>query len=145
MSTTNEDALPDSSLAVHVVIHVPNVWQTSEWYQQVFGFSADVSSDVAFAHLSAGSYQLTFAAHTAQQFSLGPRRLNSFLADPPALHLAMTTANVQALFSRALAHGAVPVVEPGPDGTGRLAATLRDLNGILIRLISPKSEPADSN
>jgi len=118
----------------YLSIHVPNVWQTCEWYHQVFGLAAVMSVDGTAARLDAAGQRLLFAAHDDQDQLLGPRRLNSFLSDPPALHLALATADVSTLFDHALAHGAVAVREPEALPTGQWVASLRDLNGLLILL-----------
>ena len=118
----------------YFTIHVPNVWQTCEWYRHVFGFLSTISADASAARLDVPGQRVVFAAHDVPEAAFGPRRLNSFLHDAPALHLEIATPDVRALFDHALAHGAVPVREPLPDETGRLTATLRDLNGVLILL-----------
>jgi len=118
----------------YLTIHVPNVWQTCEWYHQVFDFNAVLSADGTSARLNAAGQALFFAAHDDQDELLGPRRLNSFLSDPPALHLSLATADVPALFDHALAHGAVAVREPEALPTGQRVASIRDLNGLLILL-----------
>ena len=129
----------------HLTIHVPNVWQTCEWYRHVFGFLADISPDASFARLHTAGHVLTFAAHAGQEENFRARRLNSFLFDPPAFHLDIATADVESLYEYALTHGAVTVLEPGPRPSGRTEASIRDLNGILIRLITDDAEMSDSH
>jgi uncharacterized glyoxalase superfamily protein PhnB len=118
-----------------VAIHVPNVWQACEWYRQVFGFTAEIAPSGIIAHVEASGRVLAFTSHQAQEQTLGIRRRNSFVSDPPAFHLDIFTADVQALFNHALACGAVPVLEPTSDIHDHAQASLRDLNGILIRLL----------
>ena len=117
-----------------LTLHVPNVWQTCNWYRQVFGFNADFSADGTVARLHIAGYRLVFAAHDALETDFGPRRRNSFLFDPPAFHLDIATADVATLFDHALTHGGVAVRPPEATPTGQRIATLCDLNGILIRL-----------
>ena len=117
-----------------LTIHVPNVWQTCEWYRMVFGFLSIISADATAARFDVPGQRLYFAAHAAQEQVFSQRRLNSFLSGPAAFHLAIVTADVQQLFDHALAHGAVPVLNPSPDAQGQPIASLRDLNGILIQL-----------
>ncbi len=117
-----------------VAIHVANVWQTCEWYRQVFGLAATVAPDAQWARLSVDGQQLAFVAHEAQEVLLGPRRLNSFLYDPPGFHLRIVAADVAEVFASAVAQGAIVVFDLAPDARGRLTASLRDLNGILIYL-----------
>lgn len=131
-----------SNAPVAVIIHVLNVWQTCEWYRQVLNISADISPDATSARLLVAGQWLAFVAYDAQTNTFGPRRLNSFLTDPPAFHLDVATVDVQQVFDHALTHGAVPLLDPAPDAQGRLIAGLRDLNGILIQLsqILPTSQ-----
>ncbi|WP_035558433.1 VOC family protein [Hymenobacter sp. IS2118] len=128
----------------YFTIHVPNVWQTCEWYRQVFGFAAILSADATAARLDVPGQRLVLAAHDVQEDAFGPRRLNSFLSDPPAFHLNLVTADLQQLFDYALAHGAVPVRDPIPDAQGQLIASLRDLNVVLIQLIQLASPNAEA-
>ena len=136
----------------YLIIHVPNVWQTCEWYGKVFGIGAILSADASAARLDVPDQRLIFAAHTAQEQLFSRRRLNSFLSDPAAFHIAIATADVQQLFDHALTHGAiatadvqqlfdhalthgaVPVLGPSPDAQGQPITSLRDLNGVLIQL-----------
>jgi len=118
----------------YLTIHVPNVWQTCEWYRTVFSFPCIISADATAARLDVPGQRLYFAAHAAQEQVFSQRRLNSFLSDPAAFHLTIATSDLQQLFDHALAHGAVPVLNPSPDAQGQPIASLRDLNGILIQL-----------
>lgn len=122
-----------------VTLHVLNVWQTCDWYYQVFGLAADVTPDGTTARLKVADRLLTFTAHEVLEEAFGPRRLHSFLSGPPAFHFDITTADVPALFAHALAHGAVAVRLPETSPVGQCVATLRDLSGLLIRLL--ENEP----
>lgn len=117
-----------------LTLHVLNVWQTSEWYGRVFDLPAAVSANGTVATLCTAAGTLTFVAHDAQDALVGVRRPNSFLQAPPAMHLHLGTDDVATLFDRAVAHGAVAVLDPIPDAAGHVVATLRDLNGILVVL-----------
>lgn len=119
----------------YFTIHVSNVWQTCEWYRMVFGIGAILSADASAARLQLPGQRVLFAAHDLQDESCGPRRPHSFLHDPPALHFTISSLDVQATFDHAVAHGAVPVSAPLPDAQGHLTASLRDLNGLLLRLV----------
>ena len=123
------------TLLSSITIHVPNVWQTCDWYRQVFGLAAEVAPDGTTARFHVAGRLLTITAHEVQEEAFGPRRLNSFLAGPPAFHLDITTADVPALFAHVLTHGAVAVRPPEATPAGSHTATVRDLNGLLIRLL----------
>lgn len=128
-----------------LVIHVANVWQTCEWYGKVFGIGAVLSADATAARLDLPGQRLVFAAHAAQEQLFSRRQLNSFLSDPAAFHIAIATADVQQLFDHAIAHGAVPVLNPSPDAQGQPIASLRDLNGILVQLSQPLPYPQETS
>jgi lactoylglutathione lyase len=130
-----------TTILCYLTLHVPNVWQTCEWYRMVFSFPCIISADATAARLDVPGQRLVFAAHAAQEQLFSQRRLNSFLSDPAAFHLTIATADVQQLFDHALAHGAVPVLNPSPDAQGQPIASLRDLNGILIQLSQPLPHP----
>ena len=117
----------------YLTIHVPNVWQTCEWYRMVFGFLSVTSADATAARLDVPGQRLYFTAHAAQEQVFSRRRLNSFLSDPAAFHLVIATSDLQQLFDHALAHGAVPVLNPSPDAQGQPITSLRDLNGQMDR------------
>ena len=51
----------DSRLSA-LTIHVPNVWQTCEWYRMVFGFLSITSADATAARLDVPGQRLVFAA-----------------------------------------------------------------------------------
>jgi len=123
----------------YFTIQVLNVWRTCEWYRQVFGLTTNMSPDGTFAHFSAAGRVLAFAAHELYETELGPRQLNSFLSGPSAVHVDITTPDVSALFAHAIAHGAVAVRPPETSPAGQCVATVRDLNGLLIRLL--ENEP----
>ena len=124
-----------------LALHVPNVWQTCEWYRLVFGVSAVMCADASAARLDVPGLRLLLVDHSAQEALWGPRRLHSFLHSPPAFHLAIGHPQVQSAFDRAITHGAVPLHEPQPAESGRLQATLRDLNGLLV-LLTEINQPA---
>ncbi|MBC8082948.1 MAG: hypothetical protein H7Z21_07015 [Hymenobacter sp.] len=128
-----------------LTIHVPNVWQTCEWYRQVFSFLSIISADATAARLHVPGQRLYFAAHTAQEQVFSQRQFNSFLSGPAAFHLTIATTDVQQLFDHALAHGAVPVLNPSPDAQGQPIASLRDLNGVLIQLFQLVPLPQETS
>ena len=88
-----------------MAIHVSNVWQTCKWYHRVFGFTIEIIPGGATANLEVAGKTLAFTAHQNEEYSLGLRRRNSFLTDPPAFNLDISISDVQALFNHALACG----------------------------------------
>ena len=134
-----------TAILCYLTIHVPNVWQTCDWYRMVFNFPCIISADATAARLDVSGQCLVFAAHAAQEQLFGQRPLNSFLSGPAAFHLAIATADVQQLFDHALAHGAVPVLNPSPDAQGQPIASLRDLNGVLIQLSQLLPRPQETS
>jgi hypothetical protein len=90
--------------------------------------------------LSLCSYQL--ARKTYPTF-----HRNSMLEEPCGLHLCFTTDDVTLLYKYALSQGAVPVLGPTLKPWGQEEAWIRDLNGVLVAILSsPKRNAApDSN
>ena len=113
-----------------VAVHVSNFWQTCEWYHLVFGFTIEIIPSGSTAYLEVAGKTLAFTSHQNEEYSLGLRRRNSFLTHPPAFNLDISTSDVQALFTHALACGAVPVLEPALDACDQLQASIRDLRAV---------------
>ena len=56
----------------YLTIHVPNVWQTCEWYRMVFSFPSVINADATAARLDVPGQRLYFTAHAAQEQRLQP-------------------------------------------------------------------------
>ena len=122
----------------YVTIHVGNVFQTAEWYRRVFGLSIRyVAPDGSYCELDTGSgLTVCFSANEWVRQSFPQFRLNSFLDDAPGFHLAFVTDDVQQLFDQAVGYGAIALSDPLLRPWGRVEASLRDLNGVLLNLVA---------
>lgn len=61
----------------------------------------------------------------------------SSTAKPPGAELTLTTSEVDALYGRAVAAGAIAVAEPHDVPWGQRVAYVRDLNGFAVGLATP--------
>ena len=132
-----------SALFCCLTLHVPNVWQTCQWYQLVFGLLPRYAApDGSYAELHTGDKTLAFASEALERRTFPVFRTNSFLEEPPGLHLSFLALDIEETFARALRHGAVEVARPGFRPWGRIEAAFRDPNGLLINLVSnPETGP----
>ena len=121
----------------NITLYVSNVWFTVEWYRKVFGLVPTLLNPAGHDNqLHAEGMQLVIVAAAQAQLLIPRFQSNSFLFDPPGLHLTFATVDVEALYQAALAHGGVGVAEPAPNENGLLQAGLRDINGVLISLVT---------
>ncbi len=125
-----------ASLA-YVTIHVSNVYRTAMWYQDVFGLSVKyMAADETYCELALDGLTICFSANEWVRQSFPQFRLNSFLDDAPGFHLAFFTDDLPSLYLQALDNGAIALSQPERRPWGRVEASFRDLNGVLINLIA---------
>lgn len=118
-------------------IHVLNVWQTFEWYRLVFEAElVSAAPDGSRLELKIGNESVVFVADSAERANFWNAQINSFLSDPAGFHLVFVATEVQVVFDRAVAHGAVVLLKPTLKSNGLIEATLRDLNGIAFKISS---------
>ena len=118
-----------------------NVWQTFEWYQLLFEAElVSAAPDGSQLELRIGNESMVFVADSAERTDFWNVQINSFLSDPAGFHLVFVAAQVQAVFDRAVAQGAVVLLEPTLKSDVLTEAVLRDLNGIAFKISSSASE-----
>jgi len=120
----------------YLTIHVDSVAQTAEWYRRVFNLPVRyLAPDGTYCELDTGvGLTLCFSANAWVRQSFPQFRLNSFLEDAPGFHLAFATDDVFASYNLALEYGAIGLSPPERRPWGRVEASLRDLNGILLNI-----------
>ena len=130
-------------------LHVPDVWRTQQWYQDVFGLRPRYQApDASYVELAGAGFVLAVCTAALGRHSCGDTvQPATPVAPPHGFHLSLVTPDLPATYARALLHGALPISPPAPKPWGRHEACVRDANGILVVLLeawtpSPANAPA---
>ena len=120
----------------YAILYVDDVPATLAFYETAFGAQRRMLHESGqYGELDTGATTLSFSARALME-SLGktPGR-----PDPaaPTFEIAFETDDVAAGFTRAVAAGAVAVMEPKDMPWGQTIAYVRDLNGFLVEICSP--------
>ncbi len=120
----------------YTILYVDNVQRSLDFYAKAFGLP------IKFLHDSGGYGELDTGATT---LSFSSRQLMTELkknpqpADykAPCFEIALTTDDVPAAVTRAVAAGAVLVQEPHDMPWGQTLAYVADLDGFLVEICTP--------
>lgn len=129
----------------YTVIFVPDVEKAVVFYERAFGLKRRMMTP-AFAQLDTGDVALAFGAEANEKKELpNAFRYRQNRADePPAgVQISFTSGDVDASFRHAVASGCVAVVEPKRQPWGQTVSRVRDLNGVLVSIVSPFQPPAN--
>ena len=120
----------------YTILYVDNVQRSLDFYAKAFGLP------IKFLHESGGYGELDTGA-TALAFSsrqlMTELNKNPQSANPksPCFEIALTTDDVPAAVTRAVAAGAVLVQEPHDMPWGQTLAYVADLDGFLVEICTP--------
>ena len=131
---------PPSLSLGYVVLYVKDVSATLTFYEAAFGVSRRFYNDdhgKAYGELETGAARLAFYS-----FELAKAQVKEFAAASPGqpplgVEIALITADVPALYARALKAGATSVSEPAAKPWGQTVACVRDNSGYLVELGTP--------
>lgn len=125
----------------YVILYVKDVSATLAFYEKAFGLSRRFFHDdngKAYGELETGSARLAFASLALAQEHLKQEFVAASPTKPPlGFEIALLTANVPELFTRAVKAGAVPVAEPTVKPWDQTVAYVRDSNGFLVEICTP--------
>lgn len=130
---------PPSLSLGYVVVFVPDVEQAVAFYENAFGLMAQMATK-AFAQLETGTVSLAFASEANERSELpeGFIFAGNRPASPPAgIQISFLSGDVQRSFDHAVAAGCTPVVPPAVQPWGQTISRVRDLNGVLVSIVSP--------
>lgn len=120
------------------IYYVPDVAATLDFYERAFGCARGMMTEGAeFGTLQTGETTLAFCAENfleADGFRFERMRPENKL---PAFEIAFVTEDVETAYRKAIAAGAVPLLEPKAKPWGQIVAYIRDLNGFQIEICSP--------
>ncbi len=135
----NQPNIPMKATFGYTIIHVNNVFRTIEWYEAVFGLQRRfVAPDGSYAELQTGEVTLSISANSLEEKSYPNFRRNNLLDEPGGFHISFVTDEVNALYQHAIEQGAVGAVAPNHKPWRQQEAWIRDLNGVLVTLVSPR-------
>lgn len=121
----------------YIIIYVPNVEKTIEFYEKVFGFSRKFIHESGYGELLTGDTTLAFASEELRA-SNGVETLNNRITSKSAgVEIAFITEDVQKSYDDAVAAGAHCYKKPEQKPWGQIVGYVRDLNGLLVEICSP--------
>lgn len=120
----------------YTILYVANVRQTLAFYEKAFGLQTKFLHDSGdFGELDTGATSLAFSSRQLmQQLGKNPQAPDS---KAPCFEIALTTADVPAALTRALAAGAGLIEEPKEMPWGQTIAYVSDLDGFLVEICTP--------
>jgi catechol 2,3-dioxygenase-like lactoylglutathione lyase family enzyme len=124
----------------YVVLYVRDVAASLAFYEEAFGLTRRFFNDdqgKAYGELKTGAARLAF-----YNFALARTQFPEFTPAapdkaPPDFEIALVTADVPALFARAVKAGAKVVSEPATKPWGQTTACVRDKDGHTVSLCTP--------
>lgn len=125
----------------YTLLYVKDVAASLAFYEKAFGVTRHFFHDddgKAYGDLETGTTRLGFVS-----YALAADTLNmdvETLAKGQGtfgFEIALTTPDVKALYERALAAGAIPVIEPKRKPWGQTVAYVRDNSGFLVEICTP--------
>ena len=122
----------------YTIIFVEDIAKTVEFYQNAFGLEAQAVTP-NFAQMKTGETSIAFGANSNERHELAGKleyRDNKPDQDPVGIQLSFTSEDVYSDFAKAVAAGATPVIEPNVKPWGQTVSRVRDLNGVLIGIVS---------
>ena len=121
----------------YAILFVPDVAAAVDFYERAFGVQRLMVTPM-FAQMQTGTTSLAFGAEANESKELPiPFRPNTLASDPAGFQVSFISDNVEGSFARAVEAGAMPVIQPHRMPWGQTVSRVRDLNGVLVSLVSP--------
>jgi lactoylglutathione lyase len=123
----------------YTIIFVEDIDATVTFYQKAFGLEVQTMTPM-FAMMKTGQVSIAFGANSNERHELNgviAYRDNTLEQNPAGIQISFTSEDVHADFGRAVAAGAVSVIEPNIKPWGQTVSRVRDLNGVLVGIVSP--------
>jgi lactoylglutathione lyase len=120
-----------------VIIFVPDVKATIDFYERAFGAKRKILTQ-AFGTLDTGATTLAFGSEENERKELGKTafRANSPQQETAGFQVSFIADDVQAAYDKAISEGAVEVYPPQHMPWGQWVSRVRDLNGVLVSLVT---------
>ncbi len=131
---------PSVSLG-YVILYVKDVSAALAFYEEAFGLSKRFFHDdngKAYGELETGATRLAFASIELAKAHLKQEVVAASLDKAPlGVEIALVTADVAALYARAVKAGATTLSEPTIKPWGQTVAYVRDAEGHIVELCTP--------
>jgi catechol 2,3-dioxygenase-like lactoylglutathione lyase family enzyme len=118
----------------YTILYVPDAEAAVAFYETAFGLERRFVHESGYAEMETGATALAFASEALASKSVKQFRRNEPAGDPAAIEVGFVTGDVAGAFAKAVAAGAVPVLEPTRKPWGQTVSYVRDLNGILVEI-----------
>ena len=125
----------------YTVLFVPDVAAAIAFYDAAFGLKAKMVNQ-AFGMLDTGSTTLAFGwednerkelADAGSQLAFRPIIAGG---EPAGIQISLIAQNVQTAYDKAISVGAIGVYPPRQMPWGQWVSRVRDLNGVLISIVT---------
>jgi lactoylglutathione lyase len=125
----------------YTILYVRDVARSLAFYESAFGFTRRfLHESGTYGELETGGTALAFAEVSLAQSNLPGGFQPADLARPPAAsEIGLSTAEVPAVYERAIGAGAVSVAAPKTKPWGQVVAYVRDIDGHLVEICTPMS------
>jgi lactoylglutathione lyase len=120
----------------YTVLYVQDVPATTAFYEQAFGFKT-LLSNPDHTEMSTGSTILAFGDVKHLRSSVSDVRENIPTEPAIAMQISFVTDDVTSAYTKAVESGAIPVNEPQKMPWGQVTSRVRDINGVMIGIVSP--------
>lgn len=123
----------------YVILYTGQPEATITFYEQAFRLNRRFfDQNMGYGELETGATTLVISNVAIEQRSR-PDAVASTPAHPAfGFHISLVTDDVRALYENALANGAADVKSPVVMPWGQTEASVRDINGVLVNLVSPR-------
>jgi len=121
----------------YVIIYVPDVAATLEFYQHAFGLRTRFLHDSKmYGEMETGATALAFASESLIESNDIVARPNRRDAAPAGAEIGLVADDVDSAYRKAVAAGALSTLEPMNKPWGQRVGYVRDNNGFLVEICS---------
>ncbi len=120
----------------YTVLYVEDVPATAAFYELAFGLKPLLSNPV-HTEMSTGSTILAFGSVKNLRSSVSDLRENIPTEPAIAMQISFVTDDVKSAYAKAVESGAIAVNEPQTMPWGQIVSRVRDINGVMVGIVSP--------
>ncbi len=123
----------------YTIIYVSDVEATINFYQRAFELEKSfLHESKQYGELNTGDIKLAFASNSLAESNGVKFIKNDTTKEAAGFEIALIANDVKQGYKHAISNGAITVKEPAVKPWGQEVAYVRDLNGIVIEICSPR-------